>query len=123
MKKLGVMLLCAASAIVCNSQSALAIKPFNDAFIKKYVDGNENTEFAEAAKAAKCGLCHVGKKKKDRNAYGMALAELLDKKADAKDAAKIDAAFETVAAMKAPGGEKTFGELIKEGKLPGGEPQ
>ena len=123
MKKLGVVLVCAVGALVCSSQSAFAIKPFQDAFIKKYVDGNENKEFVEAVTAAKCGLCHVGAKKTDRNAYGMALAELLDKKEDAKNETKINEALDTVAGMKAPDSEQTFGDLIKEGKLPGGEPK
>lgn len=121
MKKLGVMLLCAVGAIVCNSQSAFAIKPFADAFVKKYVDGNENKEFVTAVTEAKCNLCHVGTKKTDRNAYGMALSELLDKKADAKNEEKINESFDTVAGMKAPDGDDTFGDLIKKGKLPGGE--
>lgn len=121
MKKLGVMLVCAIGALVGNSQSAFAIKPFADAFVKKYVEGNDNKEFAEAVKAAGCKVCHVGAKKEDRNAYGMALAELLDKKADAKNEAKINEALDTVAGMKAPDSEQTFGDLIKEGKLPGGE--
>ena len=123
MKKLGVILVCAVGAIVCSSQSAFAIKPFQDAFLKKYVEGNENKEFVEAATAAKCGVCHVGAKKTDRNAYGMALSELLDKKEDAKNEAKINEALDTVAGMKAADSEKTFGDLIKEGKLPGGEPK
>ena len=61
-----------------------------------------------------------GEGKEDRNAYGHALAELLDKKEDAKNMEKIRKALETVAGMKSADGEPTFGELIKMGKLPGG---
>ena len=121
MKKLGVMLVCAICAIAFGVQSVSAIPPFGVAFGKKYVEGNENAAFVEAVKAAKCGVCHVGTDKKDRNAYGAALSELLDKKEDAKNEAKINEALDKVAGQKPEGGEKTFGELIKEGKLPGGE--
>ena len=75
---------------------------------------------------AKCNVCHVGKSKKDRNAYGHALADLLDKKEDAKDVAKIRAALEKVAGMPsdpAKADSVTFGDLIKQGKLPGGPVQ
>jgi len=78
---------------------------------------------AAAVETAKCNLCHKGKEKKDRNAYGEALAELLDKKEDAKNVDKIRKALETVAAKASPDGGPTFGELIKAGKLPGGAPE
>ncbi|HEY2894440.1 MAG TPA: hypothetical protein VGJ16_09520, partial [Pirellulales bacterium] len=59
-----------------------------------------------------------------RNEYGKALDELLDKKADMKDTKKIQEALETVAGKnsdpKNPS-SPTFGDLIKQGKLPGGE--
>ena len=59
-------------------------------------------------------------------AYGNALAELLDKKEDAKNVDKIRESLEKVAAMpsdpaKADG--PTFGALIEQGKLPGGPVQ
>ena len=103
---------------------AFAIKEFFDEFKAVYVkpDSSDPAEkaLATAVEAAKCNLCHKGKEKKDRNAYGHALAELLDKKEDAKNMEKIRKALETVAGMKSADGEPTFGELIKMGKLPGG---
>ena len=52
----------------------------------------------------------------------MALSELLDKKADAKNPEKIRQALETVAKMPSNGtGSPTFGELIQMGKLPAGK--
>jgi hypothetical protein len=120
MKKLGLMLVCALCALAFGVHSASAIPPFSAAFVKKYVDGNDNAAFVEAAKTAKCNVCHVGKDKKEKNAYGKALDELLDKKADAKDEEKINAALDTVAGQKPEGAEKTYGDLIKEGLLPGG---
>ena len=106
------------------ARPAFAIKQFQDEFKAVYVkpDSSDPAEkaLATAVEAAKCNLCHKGKEKKDRNAYGHALAVLLDKKEDAKNMEKIRKALETVAGMKSADGEPTFGELIKMGKLPGG---
>jgi hypothetical protein len=86
----------------------------------------DGTPLAAAVEEAKCNVCHVGKSKKDRNAYGHALAERLDKKEDAKNVEKIRKALEEVAALSsdpAKADAPTFGQLIAEGKLPGGAPQ
>ena len=106
--------------------SANAIPPFKKQFDAMYVhkESSDATEkaFAEAAKKAKCNLCHIPKKKKTmRNAYGNALAELLDKKKDAKNIEKIKQALVTVGGQKVnPSDENspTWNEVIKEGKLP-----
>ena len=105
----------------------LAIDPFKKAFDAKYVKKDPATDaeksLAAAVEKSKCNVCHVGKNKKARNDYGKALATLLTKK-DGKDMAKIDAALDTVAGMKSKADDAaapTFGDLIKEGKLPGGE--
>jgi hypothetical protein len=98
---------------------AFAIKQFADEFKAVYVE--EGTPLAAEVEKAKCNVCHMGKSKKDRNAYGQALAELLDKKEDKDNKDKIRQALETVAAKPSAGaGSPTFGDLIKEGKLPGG---
>ncbi len=100
----------------------MAIKQFQIQFLKKYADGT-NEEYTELAKDAKCYLCHQGKKKKNRNPYGEALHEFLDKKKDKKDVDKIIASLEKVAEMHSVEGDEsspTFGELIADGKLPGG---
>ena len=114
----GVALLVGAS-----SRPAFAIKEFFDEFKAVYVkpdssDANEKALAAEV-ETAKCNVCHVGSNKKERNPYGNALADLLDKKEDKKDTAKIRGALEKVAAMPSGDGKPTFGELIKQGKLPG----
>lgn len=101
------------------SGEAFAIKQFADEFKAVYVE--DGTPLAAEVEKAKCNVCHVGKSKKDRNAYGEALAELLDKKEDKDNKDKIRQALETVAAKPSAGaGSPTFGALIKEGKLPGG---
>ncbi|MFM7290030.1 MAG: hypothetical protein ACKO6B_02225 [Planctomycetia bacterium] len=119
----GVALACGGSA-----REAFAIKPFFDEFKAVYVkpDSADPAEKALAAEVetAKCNVCHAGSSKKERNAYGNALADRLDKKADAKDVAKIKKALEEVAALPsdpAKADAPTFGTLLKEGKLPGGK--
>lgn len=104
---------------------ARAIPAFKTEFDAKYVkkDSTDPAEkaLAEAVKEAKCNVCHKGMNKKERNAYGEKLAELLDKKEDAKNKQKIQEALDKVAEMKCdpdqPDGP-TFGDLLKEGKLP-----
>ncbi|MFM8633595.1 MAG: hypothetical protein ACKOEX_02100 [Planctomycetia bacterium] len=104
-----------------SSSPAYAIKQFDEAFKELYV--KEGSPLAAEVEKAKCNVCHVGKNKKDRNAYGTALVELLDKKEDKDNKEKIRKALETVAAMPSDpkdAGSPTFGDLIKDGKLPGG---
>jgi hypothetical protein len=114
----GVVLAVAAGS---SAREAFAIKQFFDEFKTVYV--KDGTPLAAAVETAKCNVCHVGKSKKDRNAYGNALAEKLDKKEDAKNVEKIRKALEDVEALPsdpAKADSPTFGALLKEGKLPGG---
>lgn len=110
----GVALACCASA-----RPAWAIKQFQDEFKDLYV--KEGSPLAAEVERVKCNVCHVGKDKHDRNAYGQALDERLDKKADKENKDKIRKMLEEVAALPsdpAKPGSPTFGALIKEGKLP-----
>ncbi len=116
--------------------SAKGIPPFMKEFTAKYVKPDSADEkdkaFAElVTKTTKCNVCHVGTDKKMRNAYGKQLNMLLKKdnfKADRlaaeadKCTAEIVAALDAVAALKS-GDDKspTFGELIAQAKLPGGD--
>jgi hypothetical protein len=105
-----------------SSRPAFAIKQFFDEFKTVYV--KPDSPLAAAVETAKCNVCHAGSNKKERNVYGNALAELLDKKEDAKNVEKIRKALETVAAMPsdpAKADSPTFGALIEQGKLPGGD--
>jgi hypothetical protein len=134
MKRAWLPVLCAMLAAgvlltLCISE-AKAVKQYKDQFEAKYVkpDSNDSAQkaLAEAAAKAKCLICHEGTSKKDRNRYGKVLAELLDRKKDTDDNDKIQAALDKAAAAKSdPADAKspTFGELIKAGKLPGGEPK
>jgi hypothetical protein len=106
---------------------ALAVKSFRDEFKAKYIkpDSQDAKDVAlrDAFDSAGCNVCHAGESKEERNTYGKELAKLLDRKADAKNKEKIQAALEKVAGMKSePKDPKspTFGELIRQGKLPAG---
>lgn len=120
----GVMLGALVVVVVgASSRPAFAIKEFFDEFKAVYVkpdsaDANDKALVAEV-ETAKCNVCHVGSSKKERNSYGNALADLLDKKEDKKNPEKIRQALDTVAAMPSADGAPTFGELLKQGKLPG----
>ncbi|HEX9595969.1 MAG TPA: hypothetical protein VF982_03745 [Anaerolineales bacterium] len=112
--------------VACLTSPALAVLQFCKVFKTEYLDNHPNLEFAaELNKPAnRCFVCHQGKNRKHHNAYGIHLVELLDRKTDTKDVAKITAALKTVAAMPVdpskPDGE-TFGDLIAAGKWPGGD--
>jgi len=121
-----------AAAVVMTSvtvEPAAARPPYNKEFQAKYLK-KDSTDPAEMALAAsiekvKCNVCHKGKNKKMRNDYGMALSKLLTK-ADAMNIEKIKASLDKVAEEHSkPDDDKspTFGQLLKEGKLPGGEPE
>jgi cytochrome c2 len=120
----------AAVVLLAGASSVRAEKVFRDEFIAKYVKDTsseaKDKAFAEACEKAKCNICHAGVSKKKRNPYGEALAKLLDRKTDKEDKTKIQAALDKVAQQKSdPKNDKspTFGELLKAGKLPGGEPK
>jgi seryl-tRNA synthetase len=112
-------------------QSAFAIKPFNDAWNKYYVEESDNEDFKKLAGESKCNVCHVDgqDKKKVRNEYGEALGKLL-KAADYKgprlkeEAEKVkeelEAAFKKVEEEKNKAGE-TFKERLDKHLLPGGD--
>ena len=141
MKKLCLIITCTALVVSMGTPMASAVPPFYQQFKAKYIEGEANKEFVGANKEfveavnntkTRCFVCHDPKKdektgkssKKNRNRYGQQLSKLLNHKEDKKNVEKIQAALETVAALnsdiddpKSP----TFGELIKEGKLPGAE--
>ncbi|MGL4512088.1 MAG: hypothetical protein ACRCT8_03290 [Lacipirellulaceae bacterium] len=102
---------------------AEAFPEFQKQYLLKYADGTDSA-FTAVAKEAKCLSCHQGmKSKKNRNAYGEALHAHVGKR-DKKDVEKIVAALATVAAESSKPeteGAPTWGEIIADGKLPGGE--
>jgi hypothetical protein len=96
------------------------------AFKKMYTkpDGSpEEKAFLVEVNTAKCSVCHEGDSKKNRNSYGKELAKIFIPP-NQKDPAKIDEAFEKVAGMHVDPNNPsspTYGDLIKQGKLPGAE--
>ncbi len=128
MKKFVVTLVLGTLAFAVCLGSAQARPPYAKEFGAKYVEGNKDTKFTEAVAAAKCNVCHdaKSKSKKDRNEYGKALSEHLSEadfkklKDDAEALKKkiIEALEKTEADKNAA--EKTYGDLIKAGQLPGG---
>ncbi len=103
---------------------ALAVKPFYDEFKKDYLVNHKDKKFAETVeKEDKCLICHQGRQKKARNAFGQEISKLLTKK-DAKNTAKMDEAFKKVLAMHVdPKNDKseTYLERLNKGEWPGGK--
>lgn len=65
----------------------------------------------------KCGVCHPGKTKKEKSAYGEAVGKGLSKRKETnKD--KIVEALKAAEKMPSPVEGKTFGDFIKADELP-----
>jgi len=116
----------------CATPNAFAIKEFSETWVKVYVDSSDNEEFKKLAGEAKCNVCHIdGENKKKHNPYGEALedAGLLKKTfppkrfKDEPDKVRkeVEEILKKVEGEKANGQDKTFGERIKAGMLPGGD--
>lgn len=73
---------------------------------------------AEQAEMKKCSVCHGMGKKTERNAYGEALVAALKDEKNVKDKESIEKVLKSAEATKSSIESKTFGDLIKEGKLP-----
>lgn len=115
-------------------QPAQAIPFFWEVFNEKYVapepKDDAGKKFVAAAQTAKCNVCHVdGQSKKERNPYGQAMDELVDKAnfgkdrlEGEKDAAKAElvAVLDKIAEMKVGGDDKapTFAANMAAGNLP-----
>lgn len=76
----------------------------------------------------KCFVCHYGKKKTNHNDYGTALKKYFAEKFDGKkeknikDVKVIKEGLKAIEKLDSKVKDKTFGELIKEDKLPGTNP-
>ena len=102
--------------LVLSSGQASARPAFLGVFKKTYPDLAKNKDVK-----LKCAVCHNtkdNKKKKHRNNYGVALKKELGKPKE-KDKKKVAAALKKIASGKSHVKDKTFGDLIKEGKVPG----
>jgi hypothetical protein len=118
---------------VCHWNAAHARPKYFSAFKAKYLGDDEakmsdaQKKLAELAKEEKCSICHDPRKdesgkasKKNRNPYGVALSKFLSEKdkRDGEKAAKMLEKIEKEKPKDAKESDPTFGELIKQGKLP-----
>ncbi len=122
--------------LLCDS--AAAQPPFKKLFDERYFPNMGDTAMKTAYGTSSCNFCHIGgtDDRKHHNEYGKALKKLLTKK-DADDLtfkaekampeifkvaqAKVRKALETVEKDPSDPNDKkspTFGDLLKEGKLP-----
>lgn len=105
------------AALISAPQDAQARPGYLKAFNTAY------PALKDAAEGAKCGICHFGAKKTNRNDYGAAMAGALGEGVkDVKDADAVAAALKKAEAGKSSTEGKTFGDLLKDGKLPGKNP-
>ncbi len=65
----------------------------------------------------KCGICHPGKTKKEKSAYGQAVGKGLSKRKET-DKNKIVKALKDAEKMPSPTEGKTFGDYIEKDELP-----
>jgi hypothetical protein len=84
-------------------------------YVKAFI--TEYPALKTEAEAAKCGLCHPEEKKSVRNDYGKALGTALGEK-NVKADDKLAEALKKSEKEKSAVEGKTFGDLIKAGKLP-----
>lgn len=104
-----------------------AVLQFYKVYKTEYLENHPDKKYvAEVDKGTnKCFVCHQGKKsRKNHNAFGLPLVDLLDRKKDLKDDEKIKAAIAKVVAMNVDPKDKkseTYLDRIKAGKWPGGE--
>ncbi len=100
--------------VLCNSQLVGQIHYAKELY---KLDEDFGKKHGKSGKVS-CAVCHPSKSKKDRNNYGAAMTKALGAK-KVKDTAKIKEALEKIAKEKSATEGKTFGDLIKEGELPG----
>ena len=96
--------------LALGSPSVEARPQYKKEFESNYPKVKENNKVT-------CNACHQGSDKKKRNGYGMALGKMLDSK-NLKDADKIKEAFKKTEKEKSAVDGKTYGDLLKDGKLP-----
>ena len=118
-------LLVAVPVLFVFASSAGALPPFQKEFQKDYIDTLKDKKFAAELEKSnvKCLVCHQGKSKKHRNAFGIAVGKFLTKK-EAKNPEKIAEGLKKALAMhvdpKNPKSE-TFMDRLMAGKWPGGD--
>lgn len=109
------------------TQNALGFVEFHKAWVKMYIDENDDSEEMEEYKSMvakgknRCLVCHQGKKKENHNAYGMHFVGELTKE-DKKDEEKINEVLEKVGKMPVSEDDSaTYNDRIAKKQFPGGE--
>ena len=98
--------------IFAAAQTADARPQYFDTFKGQYQNVME-------ANKQKCNVCHYGKSKKNRNNFGELFGKTLGQKNVPKDKQEpVKEALTKVESEKSAVEGKTFGDLLKEGKLP-----
>jgi len=113
-------------AVSLFSSIASATGEFQKEWKTMYLDKDADAVFVKAAKKAGCNVCHIkGEKKTERNEYGMAVHEFLNKANYTKEKLKENPELvkEIVEGIKKAGektssDEKTFAAKIEAGELP-----
>lgn len=109
------------------ARPAAAVIQFYKVYEKEYLENHPDKAYAAAVKKAsdRCYVCHQGRKsKKNHNEFGKHLVELLDRKKDMKNEAKIKDSIAKVMAMHVDANDEkseTFGDRVKGSEWPGGE--
>lgn len=106
------MTIVAAAVLLSQGPDANARPYYLEDFKATYPDAKS------LATETKCGICHEGESKKNRNAYGKAFLKAMGVKKAAKGDAKIKKGLEKVAKEKSAVDGKTYGDLIAEDKAP-----
>ncbi len=113
MRKFMVSLCCLTFVMACALQTADARPKYYKYFKEAYPDVKDLS-------TTKCFICHTDKKKKKTNDYGMAMKVSLGEKAkNVKDVDAIKKALKDTEAKRSKVEGKTYGDLLKENKLPG----
>ena len=110
--------------VIAIASRAGAYPQFQKAFQEGYLNSLKDKKVAETMEKAdvKCLVCHQGKQKKNRNAFGKEVGKLLKKK-DVKDNEKIVAGLKKALEMHVdPKNDKseTYMDRLMAGKWPGG---
>jgi len=126
MSHVGLRTVLALLLVVAFVRPSAAIMQFYVEYKKEYLDNHPDKEYAELVNKAanRCFVCHQGKNRKNHNAFGIHLVDLLDKKKDMRDKEKIAAALKKVVEMHVDAKDEkseTYLDRIKASKWPGGE--
>lgn len=126
MRHLGLRSFLVLLLVVCCVRPSFGVVQFYIQYKKDFLDEHKDKEYVETVNksANRCFVCHQGKNRKNRNAFGEHLAELLDWKKDQKDKEKISEMLKKAVALHTDSKDdksETYMDRIKASKWPAGE--